>query len=111
MKRFEYFEATADIGFKAYGKTMDEAFENAGLAIFNIISDTDDIEPSTEISFEYPKRNFTVTGFSVDFMVGKDVLFSFIRMYQLKVAEILSDFMLFPRSIIGALRKPQHLLT
>ena len=52
MKRFEYFEATADIGFKAYGKTMDEAFENAGLAIFNIISDTEDIEPSTEISFE-----------------------------------------------------------
>ena len=52
MKRFEYFEATADIGFKAYGKTMEEAFENAGLAIFNIISDTDDIEPSTEISFE-----------------------------------------------------------
>ena len=52
MKRFEYFEATADIGFKAYGKTMDDAFENAGLAIFNIISDTEDIEPSTEISFE-----------------------------------------------------------
>ena len=52
MKRFEYFEATADIGFKAYGKTMDEAFENAGLAIFNIISDTEGIEPSTEISFE-----------------------------------------------------------
>ena len=42
MKKFEYFEATADIGFKAYGKTMNEAFENAGLAIFNIISDTDE---------------------------------------------------------------------
>lgn len=52
MKRFEYFEATADIGFKAYGETLNEAFENAGLAIFNIISNTDDIEPSEEISFE-----------------------------------------------------------
>ena len=52
MKKFEYFEATADIGFKAYGKTLNEAFENAGLAIFNIMSDTDGIEPSTEISFE-----------------------------------------------------------
>jgi Uncharacterized conserved protein len=52
MKGFEYFEVTADIGFKAYGKNMNEAFENAGLAIFNIISDTDGIEPSKELSFE-----------------------------------------------------------
>jgi len=52
MKNFEYFEVTADIGFKAYGKTLNEAFENAGLAIFNIISDTDDIEPKIEKSFE-----------------------------------------------------------
>lgn len=52
MKKFEYFEATADIGLKAYGKDMNEAFENAGLAIFNIISDTSNIDPSIEIEFE-----------------------------------------------------------
>ena len=52
MKKFEYFDSTADIGFKAYGKNMNEAFENAGLAIFNIISNTDDINPTREISFE-----------------------------------------------------------
>ena len=52
MKKFEYFEATADIGLKAYGKDMNEAFENAGLAIFNIISDTSNIDPSNEIEFE-----------------------------------------------------------
>ena len=52
MEKFEYFEVTADIGFKAYGKDLNEAFENAGLAIFNIISDTNDIEPTKEISFE-----------------------------------------------------------
>ncbi|WP_432644587.1 archease [Methanobrevibacter sp.] len=52
MKKFEYFGVTADIGFKAYGKDLNEAFENAGLAIFNIISDTSDIEPTKEISFE-----------------------------------------------------------
>ena len=51
MKKFEYFDATADIGFKAYGKNMNEAFENAGLAIFNIISNTNDINPTREISF------------------------------------------------------------
>ena len=52
MKNFEYFEVTADIGFKAYGENLNEAFENAGLAIFNIISDTNDISPSIEKSFE-----------------------------------------------------------
>lgn len=52
MKSFEYFDVTADIGFYAYGKDLNEAFENAGLAIFNIISDTKDISSNTEKSFE-----------------------------------------------------------
>ena len=52
MEKYEYFDATADIGFKAYGKTLNEAFENAGIAMFNIITDTSDVCPKTEISFE-----------------------------------------------------------
>ena len=52
MKSYEYFEATADIGLKAYGKDLNEAFENAGLAIFNIISDTSGIDAVREIEFE-----------------------------------------------------------
>ena len=39
-KAFEYFEATADVGFYAYGESLKEAYENAGLAMFNVISDT-----------------------------------------------------------------------
>ena len=52
MKGYEYFEATADVGLKAYGKDLNEAFENAGLAIFNIISDTSNIDALNEIEFE-----------------------------------------------------------
>ena len=52
MKSYEYFEATADIGLKVYGKDMNEAFENAVLAIFNIISDTSGIDALREIEFE-----------------------------------------------------------
>lgn len=52
MKKYEYFEATADIGLKAYGNDMNKAFENAGLAIFNIISDTSLIIPERKIEFE-----------------------------------------------------------
>lgn len=52
MKNFEYFDVTADIGFWAYGDSLNEAFENAGLAIFNIISDTSNIDAVREISFK-----------------------------------------------------------
>ncbi|MBQ6100471.1 MAG: archease [Methanobrevibacter sp.] len=52
MKEYEYFEVTADIGLKAYGNNINEAFENAGLAMFNIITDTSDVDAATEISFE-----------------------------------------------------------
>ncbi|MDO5859537.1 archease [Methanobrevibacter sp.] len=52
MKKFEYFDVTADIGFKSYGNSLDEAFENAGLAIFNIISDTSNIDSKISKSFE-----------------------------------------------------------
>ena len=52
MKNYEYFEATADIGLKAYGKNINEAFENASIAMFNIITDTSDVNPEKEIEFE-----------------------------------------------------------
>ena len=52
MKKYEYFDVTADIGFKAYGNDLNEAFENAGLAIFNIISDTSNVDSNITKSFE-----------------------------------------------------------
>lgn len=50
--KYEYFQTTADMGFNAYGKNLNEAFENAALAMFNIITDTDNVEPKSEITFE-----------------------------------------------------------
>ena len=44
-KPFEFFDVTADIGFYSYGNTLEQVFENAGLAMFNVISNTDDIKP------------------------------------------------------------------
>lgn len=40
MKRFEFFEVTADAGYWAYGHTLEEVFENAALAMFGIMTDT-----------------------------------------------------------------------
>ena len=39
MKSYELIEHTADVGVKAYGKTVAEAFEHAAEAMFDIITD------------------------------------------------------------------------
>jgi SHS2 domain-containing protein len=48
MKNYEYLEHTADAKFRAFGKTIEEAFSNAALAMFGIITDTEKIQPIVE---------------------------------------------------------------
>jgi SHS2 domain-containing protein len=43
MKKFEIIEHTADIGIKAYGKTLSEAFANAAYGMFSIIAELDNV--------------------------------------------------------------------
>ena len=38
MKKFEFLEHTADMKFRAYGKTLAEIFENSCLAVSNFIA-------------------------------------------------------------------------
>ena len=44
MERFELIEHTADVGLIAYGRTLAEAFANAGYGMFSIIADLDTVE-------------------------------------------------------------------
>jgi len=44
MKHYELLEHTADVGIKAYGKTLAEAFEHAAEGMFDIITDESVIE-------------------------------------------------------------------
>jgi SHS2 domain-containing protein len=48
MPKFKFFEHTADAKFQAYGKNMEEAFSNAALAMFSIITDTKKINKEVE---------------------------------------------------------------
>jgi len=52
MKKFEWVEHPSDIGFKAYGKDLEEAFENAALALFEVMVDTSKVEPKSETVVE-----------------------------------------------------------
>jgi len=44
MKMYEIIEHTADVGIKAYGRNISEAFENAAKGMFDIITDKSEIE-------------------------------------------------------------------
>ena len=48
MKQYELIEHTADVGVKAYGKTLAKAFEHAAEGMFDIITDESTIQPIGE---------------------------------------------------------------
>lgn len=50
--KFEFLEHTADVYIRAYGKTMDEAYANAALALFEVMTDTDKIAQTQQESLE-----------------------------------------------------------
>ena len=50
--KFEFLEHTADVYVRAHGKTMEEAFENAALSMFETITDTSKVAPAEEDSVE-----------------------------------------------------------
>lgn len=43
--KFEFFDVTADVGLRAYGGSLDESFQNAALAMFEVMTDTTQINP------------------------------------------------------------------
>ncbi len=55
-KKYEYLYHIADAKFRAYGSTMEEAFENAALAMFNVMINTGKLkcERSVDVEIESP---------------------------------------------------------
>src|SRR3989338_2624510 len=44
MKTYEYLPHTADVKFRAYGKSLEEVFENAAFALYNVMVDTKNVK-------------------------------------------------------------------
>jgi SHS2 domain-containing protein len=59
MKRYEFFDHTADIGIHVFGRSLPELFENAGFALFDIITDIEAVR-------EREKRSFALQRDTVD---------------------------------------------
>ena len=39
QKQYEFFDVTADVGFWAFGRTINEAYQNASLAMFEVMTE------------------------------------------------------------------------
>ena len=57
MKTYDIIEHTADIGIKAYGKSLKGLFVNAARGLFDIIADLDGLKPSTSIKVKLEAEN------------------------------------------------------
>jgi len=51
-ERFEFLEHTADAYIAAYGKDLAEAFENAALAMFDVMTEVEKVSPKVEDHIE-----------------------------------------------------------
>ncbi len=81
MVKFEIIEHTADVGIKAFGKNVEEAFENAALGMFSIITDPEKVEEIGE--YRIVNKALDLEELLVEFLSEllfiqqvKDVLFS-----------------------------------
>ncbi len=50
--KFEFLEHTADILIAAHGQTIQEAFENSALAMFEVMTDTTKVYPTQQDTIE-----------------------------------------------------------
>jgi len=65
-KGYEYLEHTADAKFRAYGMTLEEAFQNAGVAMFNVMINTGTI--TDEVSEKIELTSEDLDGLLVDWL-------------------------------------------
>lgn len=65
-KKYEFFYHIADAKFRAYGHTMEEAFGNAALAMFNVMTETGNLKP--DIMQEIELTSFDIESLLVDWL-------------------------------------------
>ncbi len=60
MTPFEILEHPADIGFRAYGRTLPELFENSALAMLSIRAEVEDVKPKLQMPFTAEGTDYEV---------------------------------------------------
>jgi SHS2 domain-containing protein len=58
-KRFKFLEHTADAYIEAHGTSLEEAYANAAIAMFQVMTETSKVEPKTEESIEVEGKDLS----------------------------------------------------
>jgi len=86
--KFEFLEHTADVYIAAYGENLAEAFENAALAMFEVMTDTESVDPSFEetVKVEAYDKQSLLYNWLEDLLIKfevSDMLFSKFRILEM----------------------------
>lgn len=57
--RFKFLEHTADAYIEAYGKSLEEAYENAAIAMFQVMTEISKVKPENEESIEIEAKDLS----------------------------------------------------
>ncbi len=52
MKPFDIIDISGDAGIRAYGKSLEDAFRNAAIGMYSLITDLDDLKEERDINVE-----------------------------------------------------------
>jgi SHS2 domain-containing protein len=91
-KKFEFLEHTADIKFRAYGKSLEEVFKNSGLALFNALTE-DKVKEERKIKIKVGGEDLKslMYNFLEEFLFlfdSKNILFSRIECLAIKKEDL-----------------------
>ena len=86
MQKFEYLSHTSEEKFAAYGKTMEEAFCNAALALENIIVKTENVKPKIKKKITFETKH--LKGLLFDFLQELLILFDSEHFVINKIADM-----------------------
>ena len=90
---YDYFDVTADIGFHAYGRSLEEAYENAGLAMFNVVTDIDKVKKSESREFEIASEDLVslLYDYLEELLFLQDTEFLFFSGFEINIKKVAGD--------------------
>ena len=91
MKKYKFLEdiAIADIAYEAYGKDLNELFENAAIAIFELSADIKTVDAKEKIEFELEneKLDNLLYDFLSEILFLKDSKYMVFRKVKVEIKE------------------------
>ena len=93
LSKYDYFDVTADIGFYAYGRSLEEAYENAGLAMFNVVTDICKVKKQESREFEIVSEDLVslLYDYLEELLFLQDTEFLFFSDFKITIEKIVSE--------------------